>query len=70
MRETAGAASASSTTMSTLSQTRARPHIPTSRPCAGTTIKPRPNETAKPGCCPIRHTRPTRHERQRPQARH
>ena len=45
----AGAASASSTTMSTPWPTRVRPHFPTSRPFAGATIKPRPNETAKPG---------------------
>jgi hypothetical protein len=61
----AGAASASSTTTSTLSPTTARPHFPTSRPCAGTTIKPRPNETAKPGS-----SGRARHIRHKPRARH
>jgi len=54
----AGAASGSSTTTSTRWPTTGRPHIPTCGPCAGTTIRPRLNETAKPGSWgPTRHTR-------------
>ncbi len=64
----AGAASASNTTMSTRWPTRARLHWPTSRHSAGTTIKPRPNGTAKPGS--LGRPRHIRHERQERQERH
>jgi Domain of unknown function (DUF222) len=54
---TARAASGSSTTISTLWQTRARQAMKTSRPAAGKTIGPRQSGTAKPGSWG-----PTRHE--------